>query len=76
MLFRSIDPKGKGFRHAVWAKPKGSAKVAAFDLDGCVIKPESGAKFPKNAGDWKWWDQREKEPSKVLARIRQTHEDG
>jgi len=31
-----------------------SAKVAAFDMDGTLILPKSGAKFPKNAMDWKW----------------------
>ena len=31
----------------------GCEKIAAFDMDGCLITPKSGAKFPKNADDWK-----------------------
>jgi bifunctional polynucleotide phosphatase/kinase len=28
--------------------------IAAFDLDGSLIVPKSGAKFPKDEGDWMW----------------------
>ncbi|KAJ9119115.1 hypothetical protein QFC22_003606 [Naganishia vaughanmartiniae] len=31
-------------------------KVAMYDLDGTLIQPKSGARFPKDATDWKWWD--------------------
>lgn len=59
-----------GYRHAVWGQPKGSDKIAAFDLDGCVITTKSEAKFPKDATDWKWWN------GAVLPKIRQVHADG
>ncbi|KIO19192.1 hypothetical protein M407DRAFT_31177 [Tulasnella calospora MUT 4182] len=42
-------------RHGVHLQPKSSTKVAAFDLDGTLIKPKSGAKFAKDHEDWKWW---------------------
>jgi hypothetical protein len=29
------------------------ARIASFDMDGTLIKPKSGAKFPANAQDWK-----------------------
>lgn len=33
-----------------------AAKIAAFDLDGTIIKPASGRTFPKDKNDWTWWD--------------------
>lgn len=31
-------------------------KIAGFDMDSTLIEPKSGAKFPKDANDWKWWN--------------------
>ncbi|KAG9047609.1 hypothetical protein FS837_001867 [Tulasnella sp. UAMH 9824] len=42
-------------RHGIHLQPKSSPKVAAFDIDGTLIKPKSGAKFAKDHEDWKWW---------------------
>jgi len=33
---------------------RGSAFIAAFDMDHTLIVPKSGAKFPTNRGDWSW----------------------
>ncbi|ERL92654.1 uncharacterized protein F21D5.5 [Dendroctonus ponderosae] len=33
---------------------QGRTKIAGFDIDGTVIKPKSGSRFPKNAEDWIW----------------------
>ena len=32
-------------------------KVAGFDMDSTLVEPKSGAKFPKDANDWKWWHE-------------------
>lgn len=29
--------------------------ISFYDLDGTLIKPKSGAKWPKNKEDWAWW---------------------
>ncbi|TIC15809.1 PNK3P-domain-containing protein [Wallemia mellicola] len=36
-------------------------KIAAFDLDGTLIKPKSGSTFPKHASDWKFLHKNLKE---------------
>ena len=30
-------------------------QLAAFDLDGTVVKTKSNARFPKDERDWTWW---------------------
>ncbi|KAI1130584.1 polynucleotide kinase 3 phosphatase-domain-containing protein [Nemania abortiva] len=40
-----------------------SIKIAAFDLDGTIIKPKSGGIRPRDSDDWEWWDL--KVPSKI-----------
>jgi len=56
----------------VFANPdsKPSEKVAGFDMDGTLVFPKSGAKFPKNRSDWSWWHE------KVVPRLQQLHKDG
>ncbi|BGP30961.1 DNA kinase/phosphatase Pnk1 [Rhodotorula toruloides] len=63
--------KGKmGCGHYVWGQPKGSAKVAAFDLDGVVIKAKDTRTFALNKDDWEFWT------SKVPHKLRELHEQG
>jgi len=38
---------------AAGAAPK--LKVAAFDMDGTLLVPKSGAPFPRDRFDWQWW---------------------
>eukprot|EP01119_Soliformovum_irregulare_P016081 TRINITY_DN4626_c0_g3_i2.p1 TRINITY_DN4626_c0_g3~~TRINITY_DN4626_c0_g3_i2.p1 ORF type:complete len:668 (+),score=242.75 TRINITY_DN4626_c0_g3_i2:14-2017(+) len=42
---------------------KPSNKVIGFDMDGTLIEPKSGKKFPMGRTDWKWWD--DKVPTKL-----------
>ncbi|GEM06659.1 polynucleotide 3'-phosphatase [Rhodotorula toruloides] len=44
--------QGRGCGHYVWGEPAPSSKVAAFDLDGTVIRPMNGNSFPKDSYDW------------------------
>jgi len=39
-------------------------------MDGCLIVPKSGAKFPKDASDWKFLSQ------KVPAKLKDLHNNG
>ncbi|GAA6008634.1 hypothetical protein JCM10207_007186 [Rhodosporidiobolus poonsookiae] len=61
---------GKGCGHFVWGKPAGSSKVAAFDIDGTVIHPKEGRKFPRDETDWEFLFPQ------VAPKIRQLHADG
>lgn len=45
-------------------------KVASFDMDGTLINPKSGAKFPKNRSDWVWFHD------SVVPKLRKLHSDG
>jgi len=36
--------------------PDAPVVLVMYDLDGTLIRPKSGAKFPKSADDWVWWD--------------------
>lgn len=48
----------------------GSEKIAAFDMDQCLIEPKSGAKFPKTRGDWKWLY------TTIPEKLKQLHQEG
>ncbi|KAI5477406.1 hypothetical protein MNV49_006397 [Pseudohyphozyma bogoriensis] len=38
-----------------------STKLAAYDLDGTLIRTKSGDDFPKDAKDWVWWNDKVKD---------------
>jgi len=44
--------------------------VVFYDLDGTLIKPKSGARFPASRDDWAWWN-----PS-VPKRLQKEHAEG
>ena len=48
----------------------GCSKIAAFDMDGCLIVPKSGAKFPKDSNDWKLLS------NQVRSKLNMLHNDG
>lgn len=54
------DAKGK----------KGKVSLVLYDLDGTIIKPRNGGRFPKNREDWTWWH------SSVPARLKEETEAG
>ena len=45
------------------------AKIAGFDLDHTLIRPESGAKFPKNKNDWMF-------QANVISKLKELHNSG
>ncbi|TLD04300.1 uncharacterized protein PgNI_11937 [Pyricularia grisea] len=51
--------------------PSKRRKVAAFDLDGTIIRTASGKKHADGPGDWQWWD-----PCVPLKLKSLYHEDG
>lgn len=46
-------------------------KIAGFDMDHTLIKPKSGAKFPKNRSDWEYMHS-----TKIKKKLCQLQEDG
>lgn len=45
-------------------------KIAAFDLDGTLIKTKSGKRFSDDPADWQWWHP------KIPTDLRQLYEEG
>ncbi|GAA5969913.1 hypothetical protein JCM11641_008083 [Rhodosporidiobolus odoratus] len=66
----SRGTEGRGCGHFVLGSPNPSAKVAAFDLDGTVIRPLEGRSFPLNSKDWEWACEG------VVKRLREVHRQG
>ncbi|KAF8320038.1 PNK3P-domain-containing protein [Clavulina sp. PMI_390] len=56
--------------HGVHNDPTPTSKAALFDLDGTLIRPKDGRKYPKGADDWEWWN------SRVKRTLTQAAEDG
>jgi bifunctional polynucleotide phosphatase/kinase len=67
-----IGPK-KSCLHGIHLEPKATTKIAAFDLDGCLIESTfKGGRKVKSDSDvsFTWWR------SIVPKRLKQLHEDG
>jgi bifunctional polynucleotide phosphatase/kinase len=47
-----------------------STKIAAFDIDSCLIRTKSGNTFAVDADDWTWWHEC------VPARVQKLHASG
>ncbi|KAH9464469.1 hypothetical protein Pst134EB_004004 [Puccinia striiformis f. sp. tritici] len=56
--------------HGRCGDPSPSSKIAAFDIDGTLIRVKSGKKFPTNADDWKLW------ASNVPKKLQEAHANG
>ncbi|GAA6020040.1 hypothetical protein JCM8202_004964 [Rhodotorula sphaerocarpa] len=67
---RRAKTQNGGAGHFVWDDPSPSEKVAAFDIDGTIITPREGRRFPKNAEDWQWLNP------KVVPKLRDLHQAG
>lgn len=55
--FRWLPPLGKNKTclHGLNLEPKSASKVAAFDLDGTIIKFKKQTSVSSN-GEWEWWN--------------------
>ncbi|KAG9038000.1 hypothetical protein FRB95_003393 [Tulasnella sp. JGI-2019a] len=60
---------GNACHHAIHLAPKSSTKVAAFDIDGTLIRTASGAAFAKDHTDWRWWGDGDVVPKKLKSLI-------
>ncbi|KAK4048053.1 DNA kinase/phosphatase Pnk1 [Microbotryomycetes sp. JL221] len=49
---------------------QGSVTIAAFDLDGTIIKTNGNYPFAKSAYDWRWLN------SRIVTKIREQHQQG
>ena len=56
--------------HGTWKSPTGSNKIAAFDIDGTIIKTKTGNTFPSSKDDWKLWSVN------VKAKLKEAHDEG
>ncbi|PLW30058.1 hypothetical protein PCANC_24007 [Puccinia coronata f. sp. avenae] len=65
-----LEPIAGSCLHGVCGDPSPSSKIAAFDIDGTLIKVKSGKKFPANADDWKLW------ANNIPKKLQGAHADG
>lgn len=68
--FLHLDPFASSVQHSGASSSRKKVKIAMYDLDGTLIEPKSGAKFPKDGGDWKWWH------AKVKPKLAEAYEQG
>jgi hypothetical protein len=67
--FRFVRRKGNTtVLHGIHLTPVLQPKIAAFDLDGTLIKTRTGNIFPNGAADWKWWNDA------VPTRLKEVHD--
>ncbi|BGP46903.1 DNA kinase/phosphatase Pnk1 [Rhodotorula kratochvilovae] len=69
-VLKSRGGKGRGCGHYVFGHPEPSTKIAAFDLDGTVIRPLNGKSFPQSSLDWEFCGP------EVVPKLRETYRDG
>jgi bifunctional polynucleotide phosphatase/kinase len=60
--------------HGVHLTPENRVKVAAFDIDGTLIRTKSGDKWPQGPEDWVWW--KGKAVAQIPKALVQLYEDG
>ncbi|GAA5879365.1 hypothetical protein JCM3774_003805 [Rhodotorula dairenensis] len=65
-----MGTQSKGCGHYVWGEPLMGRRIAAFDLDGTVIRPKDGKPFPKDSFDWEFCS------SRVVPKLRELHRAG
>ncbi|GHJ88845.1 hypothetical protein NliqN6_5247 [Naganishia liquefaciens] len=68
--FLHLDPFATNTGESSSSTSKKRIRIAMYDLDGTLIQPKSGNKFPKNADDWKWWH------AKVKPKLAEAHSQG
>ena len=44
-------------------------RIAAFDLDGTLIRPKNGGRFPKDKHDWEFWSP------EVIPKLKELHKE-
>ncbi|TNY24578.1 putative DNA 3'-phosphatase Tpp1 [Rhodotorula diobovata] len=69
-VLQGRSPRGRGCGHFVYGTPTPSTKIAAFDLDGTVIRPLGGKAFPKSSFDWEFCGP------EVVPKLRATYRQG
>ena len=75
-LWHDTEPSVLHFESREWSTEmqklivKGKVPIAAFDLDGTLIRNRSGAKFPTSINDYKPWSE------SVIPKLKELHEKG
>ncbi|GAA5821940.1 hypothetical protein JCM3770_002928, partial [Rhodotorula araucariae] len=69
-VLKSRASTGRGCGHYVFGQPGPRTKIAAFDLDGTVIRPLNGKSFPQSSFDWEFCGP------EVVPKLRETYRDG
>ncbi|KAG0144502.1 hypothetical protein CROQUDRAFT_659941 [Cronartium quercuum f. sp. fusiforme G11] len=68
--FRWLPSIEESCIHGTYGAPKPSSKIAAFDVDGTLIRVKSGKKFPNGQNDWLLWS------SSIPKKLKQIHLEG